>query len=223
MAISMRFFVTFQNLPSYRASSRNYRPIIKNDLTFYLFDRIVIETMGKYGKGYQRIMNRRVIKKQENSKMCLVCGLKNPYGLKAFFYQMDNDEIVAIFKPLEVHQGYPNRLHGGISAAILDETIGRAIMISHQEDYWGVTVEFTSRFKKPVPLGEEIRVVGRITKTSSRLFEGTGEILLKDGSVAVEGFGKYIKLPLSKIADFDAEEQEWRVVSSPNDPKELDL
>ena len=56
-------------------------------------------------------------------------------------------------------------------------------------------------------------------KDSKRIFEGTGEILLSDGDVAVEGHGKYIKLPLSKIADFDANEQEWRVVSSPNDPE----
>lgn len=168
-------------------------------------------------------MRYRVTKKQENSKMCLVCGLKNPYGLKASFYELDNGELLAVFKPREEHQSYPNRLHGGVSAAILDETIGRAIMMNETENYWGVTVAFTSRFKKPVPLDEEIRVIGRITKDSSRIFEGTGEILLEDGSVAVEGYGKYIKLPLSKIADFDAEEQEWRVVDSPDDPDEVEI
>ena len=155
--------------------------------------------------------------------MCLVCGLKNPYGLKTSFYELDNGELLAVFKPAEEHQSYPNRLHGGISAAILDETIGRAIMIHHSENYWGVTIEFTSRFKKPVPLDQEIRVVGRITKDSRRTFEGTGEILLKDGSVAVEGYGKYIKSAISKIADFDHEEQEWRVVPSPDDPAEVEI
>ncbi|MFH1943293.1 MAG: PaaI family thioesterase [bacterium] len=168
-------------------------------------------------------MRHRVMKKQENSKMCLVCGLKNPYGLKTAFYELDNGELLAVFAPREEHQSYPNRLHGGISAAILDETIGRAIMMNQTENYWGVTVEFTSRFKKPVPLDEEIRVIGRITKISSRIFEGTGEIFLKDGSVAVEGYGRYIKLPLSKIADFDAEEQEWRVTALPDDPVDVEV
>lgn len=168
-------------------------------------------------------MRYRVKGKQENSKMCLVCGLKNKLGLRASFYELENGELLAVFQPLEEHQSYPNRLHGGISAAILDETIGRAIMMNYSDDYWGVTVEFTSRYKKPVPLDEELRVIGRITKDGNRIFEGTGEILLKDGSVAVEGYGKYIKLPLDKIADFDHEEQEWRVVSSPDDPVEVEI
>ncbi len=168
-------------------------------------------------------MRYSVKRKQPNSKMCMVCGLKNPFGLHSSFYELENDELLAIFTPREEHQGYPNRLHGGISAAILDETIARAIMLNDSEAYWGVTVEFTSRFKKPVPLDSEIRVIGRITRDSSRIFEGTGEILLKDGTVAVEARGKYIKMQLSKISDFDVEEQEWKVVPSPNDPNEIEI
>ena len=161
--------------------------------------------------------------KQQNSKMCLVCGLKNPYGLKASFYELENKELVCIFKPSEVHQSYPGRLHGGITTALLDETIGRAIVMRYEEMMWGVTVEFTTKFKKPIPLNEELRVVGRITSDTGRFFEGTGEILLPNGEVAATGIGKYIKLPLEKIADFDATEQEWRVVQSEHDPKTVEL
>jgi len=78
----------------------------------------------------------------------------------------------------------------------------------HHDDLWGVTIECSTRYRKPVPLSEEIRVVGRITKIAHRYFEGTGEILLGDGRVAVSGRGKYIKLLLEKIADFDFEKQE---------------
>ncbi len=155
--------------------------------------------------------------------MCLVCGLKNPYGLKASFYELENKELVCIFKPSEVHQSYPGRLHGGITTALLDETIGRAIVMRYEEMMWGVTVEFTTKFKKPIPLNEELRVVGRITSDTGRFFEGTGEILLPNGEVAATGIGKYIKLPLEKIADFDATEQEWRVVQSEHDPKTVEL
>jgi len=168
-------------------------------------------------------MRYRVKRKQPNSKMCLVCGMKNPLGLKAFFYELENDEVVALFHPLDEHQSYPGRLHGGIATAILDETIGRAGMIKYGEETWGVTLEFHVRFRKAVPLDTELRVVGRITRESNRAFEGTGEILLPDGSVAVEGRGKYIKLPIEKIADFDVEEQEWRVITSPDDPTEIEL
>ena len=64
------------------------------------------------------------------------------------------------------------------------------------------------RFRKPVPLDCEIHAVGRITKDSRRLFEGTGEIVLEDGTVAVEAAGKYMKMPIDQIADGDFA-QEW--------------
>ena len=155
--------------------------------------------------------------------MCLVCGLKNLYGLKASFYEMDNNELVAVFTPREEHQSYPGRLHGGITTGLLDETIGRAIMVKEEKEYWGVTVEFTSRFRKPIPLGVELMVVGRITKDAGRFFYGSGEIILPSGEVAATGTGKYMRLPLSKIADFDATEQEWKVTASQQDPSELEL
>ncbi len=155
--------------------------------------------------------------------MCLVCGLKNDSGLHASFYELDNGELVAVVTPEVQHQSYPGRLHGGITAGLLDETIGRAIMIREKEDFWGVTVEFRTRFRKPIPLGADLRVVGRITKDSGRFFEGTGELLLPSGEIAAEGYGKYLRLPLSKIADSNIFQEEWKTTFSQEDPPEIDL
>lgn len=168
-------------------------------------------------------MNRNVVQKQPNSKMCFLCGLKNNHGVKASFFELDNGELVAVFTPQDKLQGYPDRLHGAITMGLLDETIGRAIMMSHEEDFWGVTVEFTTRFKKPIPLNVELKVVGRITRDSGRLFEGTGELVLPTGDVAATGKGKYMKIPLSKIDEFDPVAQEWRVVPSEDDPEAVEL
>ena len=168
-------------------------------------------------------MQHKVTSKQPNSKMCLVCGLKNPFGLHTSFFELENNELLAVFTPREEHQSYPERLHGGITSTILDETMGRAIMIKSAGEVWGVTVELNIRFKKPVPLDQELRVVGRITKDSNRFFEGTGELLLEDGTIAAQGHGKYLKVPLEKIADFDADAQEWRVVQSNEDPESFEL
>ncbi|HEY8910425.1 MAG TPA: PaaI family thioesterase [Desulfosporosinus sp.] len=167
-------------------------------------------------------MKQRVMKKQQNSKKCIVCGLENELGLKASFYEIENGEIAAIFTPLDEHQSYPGRLHGGIAGAILDETIGRAIMIN-DENIWGVTVELNLKYKKPIPLNEELRVIARITKDSSRLFEGTGEILLRNGDIAVSARGKYLKMPIDKIADFNEEDQDWQVSVSGDEPDEIDI
>jgi uncharacterized protein (TIGR00369 family) len=168
-------------------------------------------------------MLRKVTGKQPNSRMCLVCGLKNSFGLHAAYYELDNNELLAVFRPRTEHQSYPGRLHGGIISTILDETIGRAIMMHSADEVWGVTVDLQIRFKKPVPLDEELKVVGRITKDSSRFFEGSGELLLADGTVAAEGHGRFLKAPLEKIADFATELLEWGIVRLPEDPDEVDL
>jgi uncharacterized protein (TIGR00369 family) len=114
-----------------------------------------------------------------------------------------------VFRPREVHQSYPGRLHGGIASTVLDETMGRAMNIAHPKS-WGVTVELTVRFLKPVPLDEEIHALARITRDTRRVFEGTGEIVLADGTVAVEASGKYLKMPIETIANGDFDSQ-WFV------------
>ncbi len=149
--------------------------------------------------------------------------MQNPYGLRTSFFELEDDELVGIFTPAHVHQSYPGRLHGGITTALLDETIGRAIMTRHDDSIWGVTIEFTVKFKKPIPLDQELRVVGRVTEESSRFFEGSGELLLPGGDIAATGFGKYMKLPIEKIADFDVSDQEWKVVKGPNDPEFVEI
>ncbi len=101
---------------------------------------------------FKEDMDRKVTGKQPNSKMCFICGLKNKMGLKAAFYETDKNELIAVFKPCQEHQGYPGRLHGGIAAAILDETIGRTVTIGKDDDIWGVTLEFSIKFNGIIPL-----------------------------------------------------------------------
>lgn len=167
-------------------------------------------------------MKLKVIRKQPNSKSCIVCGLKNDNGLKASFYELENGELAALFTTLEGHQSYPGRLHGGIAGAVLDETIGRAVMIN-QGTIWGVTIELNVRYKKPIPLDASLIAVGRVTKDSSRIFEGTGEILLPGGEVAATAHGRYLKMPIEKIAEWNDDHEEWRVHISDDDPEYIDL
>lgn len=152
-------------------------------------------------------MDRPVLGVQNVSRMCMVCGVENSSGLHARFLELDAGKLLATFDPAPQHQGYPGRLHGGIASTLLDEAIGRAINITHP-DVWGVTVELDVRFRRPVPMDRPVRAVCRITRDGSRLFEGEGRIVLEDGSVAVEASGKYMKLPIDKIAEGGLE-SEW--------------
>ncbi len=143
--------------------------------------------------------------------MCFVCGESNPAGVHVRFYEQEDGSVLARFTPGERHQGYPGRMHGGVISAILDETMGRAIMVRHGEAVWGVTGELHVRFRQPVPLGLELTAVGCISQENSRLFEGSGQLYLPNGAVAAEATGKYVKLDIGKITDFDAEREQWYV------------
>ncbi len=105
----------------------------------------------------------------------------------------------------------------------MDETIGRAIMIRNSHDIWGVTIDFSMRFKKPVPLQDEVRVLARVTRDSKRIFEGSGEIILADGTHAIEAKGKYMKMDTGNITEADFVDEAWEVMPDPEDPKSFDF
>jgi hypothetical protein len=65
------------------------------------------------------------------------------------------------------------------------------------------------------------KVIARLVDENKRFFKGIGKIILSDGAVAAEAEGKYLKLPIEKIADFDKESNEWRVVESEADPDSI--
>ncbi len=164
--------------------------------------------------------DRRVVNKQNNSARCLICGLENSLGLFTRFYETEDGEVVALATGRDEHQGYPGRMHGGIITALLDETIGRAVMID-DPDTWGVTADINVRFKRPVPLGEELRIVGRIDKSGGRIFEGSGEIVLQDGSTAATAKGKYVRMHIDSIVEEEEEfqDEQWFLEESEEDPE----
>ena len=168
-------------------------------------------------------MKHKVLKKQQISKMCFVCGVNNDFGLHANFYETDANELVALIKPSDKHQGYPGRMYGGIAVTILDETIGRSIRNCKDEQIWGVTLELKTKFRKPIPLGQELKIVGRVTSEGNRSFEGTGEIILPNGEIAVSAEGKYMKVEINRITKELRVDEDWFFADSPDDPAEIEI
>ncbi len=158
-----------------------------------------------------------MMQKQPNSSYCFVCGLKNVARVKVRFYETvaadGTAEILARFSGQPIHQGYPGRMHGGVLTGVLDETIARAINYGSGVDVarWGITAELTTRFLQPVPLEVEISARGRVLTQNRRIFTGSGEICLPDGTVAVRAEGKFLKLPLNAISGPDVELPGWQL------------
>jgi len=150
----------------------------------------------------QKFTEYHISRVQPISKECFVCGTDNELGLHAQFLETREHEIVGLFNAINEHQSYPNRMHGGISSAILDELIGRAINIDEPET-WGVTIDLQVKYRKPVPLDTVLMGRARITDNKTRAFEGSGEIVLPDGTVAAEATGRYVKLSIERIAGND--------------------
>jgi len=157
-------------------------------------------------------MRYKILRKQNSSRLCFVCGEQNDIGLKTKYYECENEAgekvLLSISYPCEKHQSYPGRLHGGIAATILDEGIGRAFNLL-QPDAWGVTMELTTRYRKPTPYDQPLYMESKITKTGSLVFDGEGKLFLADGTICAEGKGRYLRLPIDKIANDALTPEEW--------------
>lgn len=167
-------------------------------------------------------MKYKVNRKQHVSKDCFVCGTYNEGSLNTKFYELENGDLMSISTPTKIHQSYPDRMHGGVISAILDEIIGRAIMILEPET-WGVTVELNIKYKKPVPLDKQVKAVARINRNTRLLFEGTAEIVLEDGSIAATGHAKYVKMTYDKMEKETGAEQSMMIDDVTEAPAEVEI
>lgn len=165
-------------------------------------------------------MKYKVIKKQNNSNDCIVCGLNTASSLKAAFYELENNAIVGICTPKDIHQSYPDRMHGGMICALLDEVMGRGLQIGNP-DAWGVTGSIEIKYKKPVPLNKQIKCVGRIVSNRSRIFEGVGFIEDEDGNVLATGKALYFKTDFNNLENQD--QFGWRQELTGNEPAEIEI
>ena len=149
------------------------------------------------------------MQKQPNSQMCFVCGLENPIGLKASFYEDEDSHVTATWTPGEEHQGYPGLLHGGIAAALLDEALGRTVI---GRDLWLVTAKMEIRYRNPIPIGEPLIVVAELTRVRSRIVEARGELRLSDGRIGAEANAVYVRLPEERKEAMMQALAYWKVV-----------
>lgn len=163
----------------------------------------------------------KIIEKQRNSKSCLICGLDNNFGVKAPFYNLEDGSVATVFSFKFEHQSYPERVHGGMVGALLDEVMGRALWVNEPTTY-GVTTTMSVTYRRPVPYDTPIKARGYITFNSNLGFSTKGELYDMNGKLLAEATAKYLKLAANKVTDgVDADEEMCYLIE--DDLKEIDF
>lgn len=162
----------------------------------------------------------KVVSKQNNSNMCLICGINNKFGVKASFYNMEDGSVGGLFTFLPEHQSYPDRVHGGMISTMIDELAGRALWVT-QPDKIAVTIDLSVKYRKPVPYGVRLIGKGVITEMLSRAYTAKCAIMDSDGNVLADGTARYFMIPVDKISDAPIDDEINIFV--PDDVKEIDF
>lgn len=136
------------------------------------------------------LYNFRMANKQPNSRMCFICGLENPVGLHLHIYETEPGVVESTYIAPDHFQGYPGVLHGGIVSAIIDEVSGRAWMGNDpMNPRFMFTAKLEVKYRKNVPIGKQLKVVGKAVKSKARsaeawagIFDGETDELLAEGT-----------------------------------------
>jgi uncharacterized protein (TIGR00369 family) len=148
--------------------------------------------------------------KQPNSKHCFVCGRENPYGLKLEFYETTPGEVVVEYTVPEQFQGYPGVVHGGVVAAMLDEVTGRVHMGGNPPRFM-FTARLDVRYRKNVPVGQPLRIIGHAGKSKERTAFATGQIFDASGELLAEAEAVLVNVPDGLANQVDLAELGWKV------------
>ncbi len=167
-------------------------------------------------------MTMKVIKRQKNSKNCIICGLDNPLGVKAAFYDMEDGSCGALFSFLPEHQSYPNRTHGGMVCAMLDELIGRVLWVKEPEMY-GVTTTISVTYRNPTPYGVPLKGRSCFIRNSEIGFSAKGEIYDMNNVLLAEATARYFKLKEERAYSGDAHADDEMIYEIKDGVSEIDF
>jgi len=151
-------------------------------------------------------------KLQPNSKMCFICGLENPVGLKLRIYEVEPGVIECTYIAPEHFQGYPGVLHGGIVATILDEISGRSHMGSPANPRFMFTAKLEVKYRKSVPTSKPLKIVGRAGRDRGRSAEAWAGIYdAASGELLAESNALLVAVPQDMLDTTNLEELGWKV------------
>ena len=153
--------------------------------------------------------------KQPSSRTCFMCGKQNDYGFKMEWYNNPQTNKIEAEVVIPDHfNGYPGVAHGGIIAAILDETAGRAVMIDGDFENLFVTLKLEVTYRKITPTNTPLSVRGWIVKGSGKRKIVAAEIKLPDGTTSAKCEALVTRPPKVVADSWESEKKYWKVYSN---------
>lgn len=130
---------------------------------------------------------------------CFGCGARNPEGLHIDF-EVEGPKVSGRFRTRNVHQGFPGVAHGGIGAAAMDEAMGWAM---YAAGAWAMTIRLEVKYRRPLPLEEELLVTAEVTRDRGRRMEASSEIRTLSGELLCSATGLFLRIPDDKTAEIN--------------------
>jgi acyl-coenzyme A thioesterase PaaI-like protein len=125
---------------------------------------------------------------------CFGCGKLNTEGLGIEF-EVDGGRVEGRFITRDSHQGFPGVTHGGIAATAMDEAMGWAM---YAAGAWAMTAKMEVKYRKAIPLNEELVVTAGVVRDRGRMLEAVAEIRSLAGVRLAESKALFVRLPRDK-------------------------
>lgn len=125
---------------------------------------------------------------------CVVSGQANPMGT-AITVHRDGDSAVARVNFGAAFEGAPSRAHGGMIAAVFDDTLGFVLSIVATPAFTG---ELSVRYLAPILIGEDVEFRARLRGREGRklLIEGHA---VQSGEVVATCLGTFVAIPPERL------------------------
>ena len=149
---------------------------------------------------------------QPSSRTCFLCGRQNDVSLRMTWYNdTENNQVRSTVTIPEHFNGYPGVVHGGIVAAILDETAGRAVLLDGTDEDLMVTLKLEVRYRRPTPTDEPVTAVGWVLRQTPRRATVAGELRAQDGTVLAQAEAVLARPPAEIVEAWQPELPFWKV------------
>lgn len=126
-------------------------------------------------------------------QVCFACGARNGHGLHLRFRRAGEGAVTCRYEPKPEDQGFPGVMHGGILAALLDESMAWAMWAADRA--LGVTAKMETRYRRTVGVDGPLTVRGRVVRVRGRRIEVEASVEDAAGERLAEATALFMRLP----------------------------